>query len=509
MRVDLNFMRTFFLRHGWRLGVLGVLLAAAFALYGNTFGHTWTLDDFPVIVHNPDVRSLGGFLADSYPGRPLRELTFLLDHALFGLNPAGWHVQNIFWHGINAFLLFGLAGRLGCSRLVAFSAALLFLVHPIQVEVVANISHRKDSLALACILLATLAYLRALRSPDRRLPWLAAAVALALVGWTAKENVVVLPLLWLGYELAFVAPQSRLLLRFPRSLAVAAIAGLGGVLGWYLAGGGMQLHRQAMVGVMAKMTVYLDPENVVPYFLMVLKSLAFMVGKLLWPVQLAPEYVYPAPAGWFDPWVLAALAILSVYGWLLWRTRRTWPPAFFALLWIGLFWLPTANLWPLSYFAADRYLYTPTLGLALLTGLVVERWCPPKHYLPAQIMILGLLACSLLTWQQNRVWATPLSLWTHAVQVAPESTSALNNLGSAYLELGQLETSLDYFHRAAANFDNPMPWYNLGWVYEQLGDRDRAIFNYRSFLAFKDPATAQLASRLCLRLFQKYGIQLK
>jgi len=492
-----------------RLYALGLLLAAAFALYANTFGHAWILDDFPVIVNNPDVQSLAGFWADSYPGRPLRELTFLLDHALFGLDPAGWHVQNVFWHGVNAFLLFLLADRLGCSRFVAWSAALLFLVHPVQVEVVANISHRKDSLALACILLATLAYLRALRPEARTLPWLAVALSLALVGWTAKQNAVMLPLLWLGYELAFVDRKNRLLLRQPKCLVAGAITATLGFLGWYLLGGGMPLHRQAMVGVMAKMTVYLNPDNVAPYFLMVLKSLTFMVGKLLWPLALAPEYVYPAPSGWFDPWVLGALAILGIYGMLLWRARRLWPPFFFALLWIGLFWLPTANLWPLSYFAADRYLYTPTLGLALMTALVVERWCPPKNYLPAQVMAMGLLACCLLTWQQNRVWATPLSLWTQAVRVAPESTSALNNLGGAYLELGQLERSLEFFHKAAANFDNPMPWYNLGRVYEQLGDRDKAIFHYRSFLAFNDPVTAQLARRLRLRLFRQYGIQLR
>jgi len=486
-----------------------VLLAAAFALYANTFGHAWTLDDFPVIVNNPDVKSLAGFWADSYPGRPLRELTFLLDYALFGLHPAGWHVQNIFWHGLNAWLVFLLAGRLGASRFVAWSAALLFLVHPVQVEVVANIANRKDSLALACIMLATLAYLRALRPQGRKPVWLGLALLLALLGWTAKQNAVMLPLLWIGYELAFVDAQERLLLRFPKVLWTIALAGLTGFLGWYVYGGGLQLQQQQMSAVMAKMTVYLPPGEVAPYVLMVLKSLTFMVGKLLWPLNLAPEYIYAAPVGWFDPWVLAALGILAGYGLLLWRFLRTWPPAFFALLWIGLFWLPTANFWPLSYFAADRYLYAPVVGLALLTGLVVERCCPPKNRLPEQVMTLGLLACCLLTWQQNRTWATPLSLWTQAVRVNPESTSALNNLGGAYLQLGQPQKSLEYFHKAAANFDNPMPWYNLGRVYEQLGERDKAISSYRSFLAFHDPGTAQLAQQLRLRLFRQYGIQLR
>ncbi|MGE4345524.1 MAG: hypothetical protein AB7F20_14840, partial [Geoalkalibacter sp.] len=56
---------------------LPILLVLAFILYAESFGHQWTLDDFPVIVDNPDVKSWAGFLENSYPGRPLRELSFL------------------------------------------------------------------------------------------------------------------------------------------------------------------------------------------------------------------------------------------------------------------------------------------------------------------------------------------------------------------------------------------------------------------------------------------------
>ena len=126
-----------------------ILLAVAFAIFANTFGAEWSYDDYPVIVENPDVLSLSNFFANSYPGRPLREVTFLLDHALFGMQPMGWHIQHVFWHGLCAWLVWLLAMRLDFGRTVAWLAALLFLVHPLQVEVVANISHRKESLAVA------------------------------------------------------------------------------------------------------------------------------------------------------------------------------------------------------------------------------------------------------------------------------------------------------------------------------------------------------------------------
>ena len=138
------------------LASLLLLLLAAFALFANTFGAEWNYDDFPVIVDNPDVLSFANFFKDQFPGRPLREFTFVIDHALFGMAPAGWHIQHIFWHAFCAWLLWLLAVRLDFGRTVAWITSLFFLVHPLQVETVANLSHRKESLALVFSLLALL-----------------------------------------------------------------------------------------------------------------------------------------------------------------------------------------------------------------------------------------------------------------------------------------------------------------------------------------------------------------
>ena len=132
-----------------RWGPYPLLFATAFLVSANTFGNGWTYDDFSVIVENSDVRSWAGFLKDSYPGRPLRELTYLLDHSLFGLNPFGRHIQQIFWHALNACLIFTLGRQLQLARWAALLAALIFVLYPLKVEVVANLSRRKDSLALA------------------------------------------------------------------------------------------------------------------------------------------------------------------------------------------------------------------------------------------------------------------------------------------------------------------------------------------------------------------------
>ena len=86
------------LKYNQNIRLLYIL--AAFVLYAQSFNFNWTYDDFQIIVDNPDIRSWGAFLENQFHSRPLRELTYLLDYRLFGLNPFGWHIQNIFWHGI-------------------------------------------------------------------------------------------------------------------------------------------------------------------------------------------------------------------------------------------------------------------------------------------------------------------------------------------------------------------------------------------------------------------------
>lgn len=480
-----------------------ILLSLAFALYAQTFGHAWTYDDFPVIVENPDVRSWAGFWENSYPGRPLRELSFLLDHALFGMDPTGWRVQQIFWHGFNAWLLFLVARSLRAGRFAAWAGALLFLVHPLNVEVVANLSHRKDSLALAFCLLALLAFSRACSVGRGRGAWLALTGLSWGLALLAKENAVVLPVILAAYEWALVEPERRLLLKWRWPWLAAGIVAPAGGLFWLFFGGGVARHLAAMGQLLQAKANHFGEVSWDLYYRMVLKSWTFMAGKVLWPVDLALEYTYPIPQGWFDPWVLAALLGLAAYGAGLWWTARRAPRAFFLLAWVGLFWLPVSNLWPLAYFAADRYCYAPLAGLCLLVGLGFGR-LPVS--LRAGLLIPGILLLALLVWRQTPVWEKEETLWTQAHRVSPASAFALNNLGNVHLLKGELLKARDYYTEAlAVNPLNTTALYNLGLIYERVGLKERALEHYRLFLRLDDPKFREQAAALRLRLQGEYG----
>ena len=133
---------------------LMIFICLGYLLYIKTFGHVWTFDDYFVILKNQDIRSLKDYMNDEYPGRPLRELSFMLDYKLFGLNPKYWHIQNVLIHSINAWLIYVLLMNMSRSKPLSWLSSLIFIVHPINVEVIAQSTHRKDSLCLLFVLIS-------------------------------------------------------------------------------------------------------------------------------------------------------------------------------------------------------------------------------------------------------------------------------------------------------------------------------------------------------------------
>jgi len=495
-------------RHLKSSGPFLLLLAVAFLVYANTFGNGWTYDDFPVIVENPDVRSWAGFFKDSYPGRPLRELSYLLDYTLFGMNPAGWHIQQIFWHALNGCLVFALGRRLQMPIWFALISALLFLLHPLQVEVVANLSHRKDSLALAGSLGAILFYLKVFTAESRRLFWLIPAVLCWVVALYAKQTAVLVPLICLGGERLLAPYEKRVFLRYPRALFGLCVLGLGGASWWLAANLSWEGMHNSMRGTLALKANYFEPVTLVVYYLTVLKSWVFMALRLVWPFDLALEYTFPVPGSFFDPWVLAGFALCIIV--LVWGCLafRRWPTAGWLLGAALCLFLPTANIWPLAYLAADRYLYAPMAFLALLTGSALTR-VPVRRDLVVSVSLVVLLSSAMLTWQQNRVWESPKTLWTQALRVNPGSSFVLNNMGNLALEEGDTSRARDYYRRAAqVNPVNPTAHYNLGWLAEQRRDIPAALKHYRAFAALDNPAFSQQLQELRVHLLRNYGVRL-
>jgi tetratricopeptide (TPR) repeat protein len=487
-------------------------MAAAFLLFMNTFGQQWTYDDYPVIVRNLDIRSLGNFLRDTYPGRPLRELTFMLDYTLFGFDPRWYHFQNIFWHALNAFLLFRLVRSLRGALWLAWTAGMIFLVHPLTVEVVANTSHRKDSLATAFCLLAALFFLRSYHG-RRGWAWMLAALGCGVVACFAKQTGVGIFVVMLGYDL-FLAPLDQRKLPIParlnlsdRKLSCSLLAlSFLALFAWY----GWLINNQAFQLRITNSLQALGASDIgtSAYFVLVLKALSSMLLRVVWPVNLAIEYTFPFPDGFVDPWVLATLFLFVAAAFFLAVLGKRKSIGFLMLVWVVVFWVPTSNLlFPLAYFAADRYLYTPLAGFAVLAGLIIGHIAKGKATrLVTCSVLVSILAA--LSWQQVNVWESGKSLYAQAQKVSPSSVVVQEGLASEYINTDELDKALEILTPLHEKGNSVKSIYLLGLVYEKKGEIDKAISYYRKFLLINDPRYQKEVFGIWTILRKKYRVNL-
>ena len=411
--------------------LLLLVLAVGFAVHAASLRYQFVYDDLTQIVANPRVQAwdnLPGYFtshvwAQSYGVgqanyyRPLFLLWLLLNHTLFGLEPLGWHLTTVLAHLAAASLLYALARELLNDSRAAALAALVFLLHPAQVESVAWVSGVSEPLTAIFILGGVLAYIRFDRGrpdgPSR--VWLAVSLLAYFLALLSKETAFLLPLLVLLYALNFRGPAKLgFASRLAQALRPCLLYAL--PLAAYLL-----LRVFALRGLLhARMKVSLGTA------LLTFPSLAWIYVKhLLFPLKLALNYdtPYVEHPGLYDFFLPLAGVLLAASA-LTWWGRRPGLVCFCAF-WMALplaLPLATAVLFPHFDLVHDRYLYLPVAGLALLLGegyRRLSRWRPGALPAAAFTGMAMLLAWPTLSYEP--AWTSQLTLYRRSVEVSPRA----------------------------------------------------------------------------------------
>jgi len=491
--------------------VAAVALASA-APYAHTLGHGFVLDDNAEVVENSFIRSLGdlprAWTSTSWAGagrpqagiyRPLTTATFSLNHALGGLAPAGYHLVNVVLHAIAAALVVALGAQLGMPLGAAALAGLVFGLHPVHVEAVANVAGRKDVLATVLTLGAVLAHGAALRRGG--LAVVLAPLALA-AAFLSKESGLAAVGIIAARDLLFGREEwSR-----ARSRALALYTAYGALAGVYL------WVRWRVVGGFLFTDVGFEenPLAFAPLEVRLLTSVA-VLGKglalLLLPVDLTPDYSYraiPAVTSLADPRVLVSSAAILGVAALAVRTRRAWGLGLFAVLWYGISILPASNLaFPIGTIFGERLLYLPSVAFCLILGAAASRLGTRLGAVGHAAAAALLVAYSAGSWAYARVWSDPASLFSSAVRTRPESSRAHRLLGGALMEQGRAEEAVVEFTRAVEILrDSPAPRtvlsrprLELAVAYDRLGRLRESEETVRAVLR-DDPGSADALWRL-------------
>jgi len=383
---------------------------------------------------------------------PLTLLSYMLDYQLFRLNPAGYHFMNVVYHILCAVLLFFVLHR-GTGHLErSFCVAVVFALHPLNVESVAWISERKNMLSTMFLLLAIWAYgCYALRPSWKRYSLLAACFASGLM---AKAMVITLPFalllldIWplcrvksfsyqpgedLKTELKFVRKSWPELVseKIPLFLLSAASA---------------VITIRALAGL---------PKSPFPFGLRIENAIVAYVlylYKMLLPHRLT--VFYPIPTHYFPIWVVAACAIIvlgiTITVLYLWRRQ---PYFLVGWLWfLGTLVPVTGIVHAGDQAMADRYAYVPLLGIFVAVIWGIADWSHklqiPKYYLPAAGFFV-LIALSVDTRHQLQYWHDSVSLWSHASEVTATNNITEVNLANALEQAGRSAEALVHYQIVA------------------------------------------------------------
>ena len=423
---------------------LAVAICAVVVHLGALWNH-FAMDDLYIIVWNPLVHSAEGvwraFASPYWPPdlggklyRPLTVATYTIDGVV---GYAWWfHAVNLAWHAGVAVSVTALARR-WADWTVALVAGLLFAVHPVHVEAVANVIGRAELLAALCVCLAV--YAAVLRDS---IAWSALAIAAGLL---CKENAAVAPalILWAWWVGIARPPRHRMMAFVGSWLAIAAVyvAVRGAVLGPYA-----RLHDIAPVFI---------GQSPVAQRLTAVAALSDVVRILAFPLTLRVDY---SPAertivtSVLDGRFLLGLAALALWVGLLvaaWRHQRKVEA--FGIGWIGIAFLPVANfVLPVGVLLAERTLYLPSVGLALAAGAALARLPAPRL---RAVAVLLVLAGGIRSALRVPVWHDDGAVTLSILDDSPNSYRGPARMGALYQSRGEAAQALGALQLAARTFD--------------------------------------------------------
>ncbi|HUO16933.1 MAG TPA: tetratricopeptide repeat protein [Verrucomicrobiae bacterium] len=472
-----------------RTPIVCLLLAlVTLMLYNSVNRHPFVnYDDDRYVTENAHVRQ--GLTADTIAWsltsteqanwHPLTWMSHALDCSFFRLNPAGHHFTSVLLHAFNVILLFLFFRRATGRDAPSLFVALLFAVHPINVESVAWVAERKNVLCTLFFLLTFLAYVWYTKKPAWK-RYLAVFFLFA-AGLASKPMVITLPFLLLlldywplrrvGSDETSEAdstsfPWPRLIIE---KLPLFALSAASAVITMHAqqSGGAIRSTEQFSLGVRFANAIY---------------AYAMYLEKMLWPTHLAP--LYPHPGNSLAAWqVVASAMVLIVITTISVRLREH------RYLLVGWLWflgtlVPVIGLVQVGDAAmADRYAYIPLIGIFIMIAFGLADWAESKklRLWPAIAASVVLIALSVATYRQIGYWQSNQALWAHTLSVTENNFIAEDNLGGALILEGKEEEAHPHFATAARiNPRDPMSHSNLGTYDQTHGRLQDAVAEYES-----------------------------
>jgi protein O-mannosyl-transferase len=476
-----------------------IIAVVALVLYWPSLRGPFILDDEFLTQHRL-VKATNGlyrlwFTTEAADYWPVTNTSFWLEWRLWKSDPTGYHVTNLVLHIVDCLLLWVILKRLAIPG--AFLAALLFAIHPVNMESVAWIAQRKNVLALLFFLLSVWWYLKAegFNAPSTigqqkfRRNWYWLSFFGFILAMLSKGSVAILPvvlLLIMWWQHGRIVKQD--VLRTMPFFVIAVLLTLVNL--WFRSHGVEPEIRHATF-----VERLLGAGGVVWFYLY----------KAIWPTNLL--FVYPQ---WsirlVDPlWWLPLLAAILATA-LLWYKRRTpWGRALlFAWLYYCVCLLPVMGFADVGFMqyslVADHYQHLALVAVVALAGSAAALLCRRERSFgyPFVVAVCGsvIVILSVFTFRQAKLYGSPRAIYQATLDGNPECWLALNNLGKIEADDGNIDLAEADFRKALAIYpDSSNDHYNLAVQLAAKGRTDEAFAHYHEAVRL-GPETVGLYNNL-------------
>ena len=523
---------------------LAVFLAFfAFAIYVNTIGHDYALDDASAISANyvtkQGISGIPTIFTEHYrfgywnsPGtlyRPMPLAMFAVEWQIAPDSPGFYHFMNVLLYALTAFLLFWTLCKVipKYSPVLPFLATLLFITHPVHVEVVANIKSRDEILSFLFCVSAVYFLWKYLKLKEKK--WLAFSLFSYLIAMFSKENAItflaIFPLL-----MYFFSKRSLSNIMTNSALFVIPVA----------------IYLMARISVLGALNGEKTLAPLLDNFLAGapdmstrLASAFLMVGKylmtLVFPHPLGSDFGYnQIPLTNWGDWrvIITLLVIGGAIFYALKGIKNKSIPSFSILYFIITFSIFSNILILIGSSYGDRFMYFPSFGFALVLAYLILQTFKvdfkkrtnsiasffKDYQMPLMLGVVIALAYSFKTIDRNKVWYDSFSLYDNDIAIAPNSAKLnyhygleLNKKGLAEKDPNKkgplMNKAFQHFAKAAEIFPDYHDAYGqMGLMHYRNKSYQRAMENYEKSISLK-PNNATVYSNMGIIYFEQGNLQ--
>jgi len=506
-------------RKKWIAAEIVIAAMAVIAIYGQTLAYPFMNQDDPTYILNDhaiqeitfkNIEIIFTTVVQS-AWYPLARLSHAVDIYFFGIDAGRHRSVNIFFHLVNALLIFKITeyfllsfrkpqagSKLNSLQIGAAFAAMLFVVHPQHVEPVVWVTQRNELLAGLFFMAAIWVYLQQYgKATSFKQSML--VFFLGFLSMLSKPTSVILPVGLLLIDVLLLDKSSasssaklfsvignsikRNSALFVLSLLISMAA-----LAFHDATGSLLLTNEYPLLARVEYALF-------NYFRMIMD---FFVPTALSPARDMPGFIN---GSWAVLGALAAVPVLLAALLLMFGCNRGYLA--FLFLYIGISYLPTSGIIMFgSYSPADRWAYLPTIPFYVISAFGVvylfERF---SMIIVSMLLSIILLGGTFLANQQAKIWKSDFVLWNYVVKNYPRNGTALYYVGNMYRRTGQYEQAILYFEQAlkVGPVFKKSPVYTcffeLASIYQERGDWLLASETLQRAIHY-DPYNADLAMQI-------------